>query len=190
MIGKNLFARYKRCLEELTPGGSEFVDDPERCAEFVKRTRETLMKQFRLRVESQARLAKRLNLAAELAELVMAVPRKGDRSLEIDVIKMPTPSQWAAICWKAEEFREKAGDRLICDTGCSNVEMDDKEIEANAAFIVRAVNNYEALLHACKTVLEHVEDNQERLPPGMCRLCYSHRKLLRDALSKAEEETQ
>jgi hypothetical protein len=31
-----LCMRYKRALEGLTPGGSEFVNDPERCAEFVR----------------------------------------------------------------------------------------------------------------------------------------------------------
>lgn len=31
-----LFLRFKKELEGLTPGGSEFVDDPERCAEVVR----------------------------------------------------------------------------------------------------------------------------------------------------------
>ena len=41
--GTDLLTRYKRALEGLTPGGSEFVDDPERCAACVKSTRDSLM---------------------------------------------------------------------------------------------------------------------------------------------------
>jgi hypothetical protein len=33
--------RYKKALEGLTPGGSEFVDDPERCATLIRSSRET-----------------------------------------------------------------------------------------------------------------------------------------------------
>lgn len=32
----DLLWRYKRALEGLTPGGSEFVNDPEYCAQFVR----------------------------------------------------------------------------------------------------------------------------------------------------------
>ena len=42
--GTDLLMRYKHALEGLTPGGSEFVDDPERCAETVRSTRDTLMR--------------------------------------------------------------------------------------------------------------------------------------------------
>ena len=31
-----LFDRYKKALESLTPGGSEYVDDPKRCAETIR----------------------------------------------------------------------------------------------------------------------------------------------------------
>lgn len=33
---RRMLKRYKKELEGLTPSGSEFVDDPERCAAFVK----------------------------------------------------------------------------------------------------------------------------------------------------------
>lgn len=39
-------AEYKRELESLTPGGSEFVGDPKRCAAVVKETRNSLMDQL------------------------------------------------------------------------------------------------------------------------------------------------
>jgi hypothetical protein len=41
--GDDLLTRYRRELEGLTPGGSEFIDDPERCSAVVKATRSTLM---------------------------------------------------------------------------------------------------------------------------------------------------
>lgn len=34
-----LLRRYKRALEGLTPGGSEFVNDPEYCAEWIRKSR-------------------------------------------------------------------------------------------------------------------------------------------------------
>lgn len=33
---EDLLTRYKRALEGLTPGGSEFVNEPERCAQSVR----------------------------------------------------------------------------------------------------------------------------------------------------------
>jgi hypothetical protein len=36
-----LLWRYKRALEGLTPGGSEFVNDPEFCAAYVRKQRES-----------------------------------------------------------------------------------------------------------------------------------------------------
>jgi hypothetical protein len=32
----NLLVRYKQALEGLTPGGSEFCEDPERCAAYIR----------------------------------------------------------------------------------------------------------------------------------------------------------
>lgn len=44
-----LLWRYKRALEGLTPGGSEFVNDPEYCAQYVRNQRthqhETIIRQ-------------------------------------------------------------------------------------------------------------------------------------------------
>lgn len=51
--GDSLLLRYKRALEGLTPGGSEFVDEPERCAEYVKHSR---MHQHRMIVKTVTRL--------------------------------------------------------------------------------------------------------------------------------------
>jgi hypothetical protein len=37
----DLLWRYKRALEGLTPGGSEFVNDPEFCAQWARKARDT-----------------------------------------------------------------------------------------------------------------------------------------------------
>jgi len=37
---EQLFLRYKRELEALTPGGSEYADDPETCSRVIKESRE------------------------------------------------------------------------------------------------------------------------------------------------------
>lgn len=39
--GDSLLLRYKGALEGLTPGGSEFVDAPERCAAFVRQSQDS-----------------------------------------------------------------------------------------------------------------------------------------------------
>lgn len=36
-----LFKRYKKSLERLTPGGSEFVDDPEYCFDYIRNRQES-----------------------------------------------------------------------------------------------------------------------------------------------------
>lgn len=41
------YKKVMRALESLTPSGSEFVDDPERCVAFVKSYRETMMNVIR-----------------------------------------------------------------------------------------------------------------------------------------------
>jgi hypothetical protein len=47
--------RYKAALEGLTPGGSEFVNDPENCARYVRDTMARLHKQLDvLTVEARA----------------------------------------------------------------------------------------------------------------------------------------
>lgn len=100
-------------------------------------------------------------------------------------------------------FRHNDGSWVICDsegTGTITVRFmgeakrgqgynaPDPEGQALARKIVLAVNNFDALLEACKDVLVHVEDDQERMPESMCRLCYSHRKALRDAIAAAESK--
>lgn len=56
-----------------------------------------------------------------------------------------------------EVFSHSETDVLICDTGCSNVEMDAAEIEANAHLIAAAPEMYEAL----KDCLRLLEDCTE-----------------------------
>jgi len=51
----DLLWRYKKALEGLTPGGSEFVNDPERCAEFVRERSRGLI---RAMAEQKRRLAR------------------------------------------------------------------------------------------------------------------------------------
>lgn len=43
----DLLTRYKRALEGLTPGGSEFVDDPERCAAHARARQDSLWEQVK-----------------------------------------------------------------------------------------------------------------------------------------------
>lgn len=42
------------------------------------------------------------------------------------------------------------------------------------------------LLAACKTVLAHVEDMDAPRVGNQCTLCHTHRKILREAIAKAE----
>jgi hypothetical protein len=58
----------------------------------------------------------------------------------------------------------------------------DRAIEADP---VRA-----ALLDACETVLNHVEDETVKRVNGQCTLCYSHRKILRAAIAAARGTNQ
>jgi hypothetical protein len=49
---ETILKQYKRALEGLTPGGSEFANDPERCAAFVRdkmEHRHRLIVKFKLR---------------------------------------------------------------------------------------------------------------------------------------------
>lgn len=48
--------RLMRILESLTPGGSEFVNDPERCVAAIKSARSTLMEKLRDKVKERDRL--------------------------------------------------------------------------------------------------------------------------------------
>lgn len=41
--------RWRKALTELTPGGSEFADDPERCAQFVHDSKRAIFGQLRRR---------------------------------------------------------------------------------------------------------------------------------------------
>lgn len=67
-------AEWKRAIEALTPGGSEYVDDPERCAATIQRTRDIQMSVLR----KQAKQIKELEAQnAELsAALLGAVPKE------------------------------------------------------------------------------------------------------------------
>ena len=69
----------KRLLEDLTPGGSEFHDSPERCAEFVRNRMAGVIEQVRRRMEAER---ERDALAAELAA-VKAVPVVGLHDLSL-----------------------------------------------------------------------------------------------------------
>jgi hypothetical protein len=49
-------------------------------------------------------------IGIELAKHILLIPGTGERDLEIDVIKMPTPTQWASVCWAAQSVIKKLGD--------------------------------------------------------------------------------
>ena len=57
--------RWKRAIEPLTPGGSEYVNDPANCAEFIRKMRITPKMMLDLRRENeQLRTAIKLAAAA------------------------------------------------------------------------------------------------------------------------------
>jgi hypothetical protein len=60
---RNLLWRYKQALEGLTPSGSEFVNDPENCALYVRdtmnRQHETI-KRFKFRADALHEFVKRV----------------------------------------------------------------------------------------------------------------------------------
>lgn len=67
--GIDLNTRYKRALEGLTPGGSEFVDDPERCAACVNATREALMNALLRKATRVRELEKQLEASCRALSL-------------------------------------------------------------------------------------------------------------------------
>lgn len=54
------------------------------------------------------------------------------------------------------------------------------------AEINRRVNAFDGMLAAMEAVLAHVEDEGIRRVSNQCTLCFSHRKLLRDAIALAK----
>ena len=58
--GTDLLTRYKRALEGLTPGGSEFVDDPERCASCVRIIQDGIMRTLVSRTKEVHELQRQL----------------------------------------------------------------------------------------------------------------------------------
>ena len=82
-----------------------------------------------------------------------------------------TESKHTPIPWKVNTFAGRpnsevfSNDTLICDCRATNVEMTSEEIEANAEFIVRAVNSHQALLDALKCLYrdEKLDDGDPAL---------------------------
>lgn len=61
-----LFARYKKALEDLTPGGSEYVNNPERCATVIR-------DRFAGPIALLKRQRARLEMAEEMANLLVEI---------------------------------------------------------------------------------------------------------------------
>lgn len=78
----------------------------------------------------------------------------------------PTPTPWEASGTlvtappRSLNIEDQIGVtfKRICVTD-NETYMTPEEADANAAFIVRAVNNFDALLAACKAVVEWADDN-------------------------------
>jgi len=85
--GNDLLTRYKRCLEGLTPGGSEFIDDPERCAKTVEMIQEGLMRT----------LINRVKLLKEIKQAV-------EELLIIEARKSPTLEERMSVRKKVEDL--------------------------------------------------------------------------------------
>lgn len=70
-------------------------------------------------------------------------------------------------------IRQVSSKKDICTLG-----LPTEEDEANGAFIVRAVNSHDELLHACKVALDAMtSDKADGMPVG---------QILEDAIAKAE----
>ena len=67
-----LFDRYKKALEDLTPGGSEYVDDPERCVA-------TIWEKIAGPITILKRQAAKLQAAEEMAKGLRWLRNENDR---------------------------------------------------------------------------------------------------------------
>lgn len=74
-VNPEMFRRYRLALEGLTPGGSEYSGDPERCADTVRKSLHSRMDLLKDKVKRIHELeAKVESLLSEIA-----FPRSGDR---------------------------------------------------------------------------------------------------------------
>lgn len=74
-----------------------------------------------------------------------------------------TKTPWEVNTEAGPQIREVfSGDTLICDCGVSGLEP--IETEENTRFIVRACNAHEALLEACKNLVD-MDDRDKRGDP-------------------------
>lgn len=71
----DLFDRYKMMLEGLTPGGSEYVDDPERCAMVI---RDRFAGPITILKRQKAKLQAGAEMATWLGLLIKTVPDRPD----------------------------------------------------------------------------------------------------------------
>jgi hypothetical protein len=63
-----------------------------------------------------------------------------------------TPTPWRAVIYGNSEWEVWGGDLLVADVTTPEDPLQPEVAEANAAFIVRAVNSHEALVAALKSV--------------------------------------
>lgn len=66
--GVDLFTRYKRALESLTPGGSEFEGNPEACAKFVRDVRGSQQRLLQDLTTQRNNLEDKCNTLAKMLE--------------------------------------------------------------------------------------------------------------------------
>lgn len=62
----------------------------------------------------------------------------------------------------------------------------DETAAENATFVAQAVNSYEAMRSALQRVLDYVEDETATRVLNQCTLCFTYRKIVRDALAIAD----
>jgi hypothetical protein len=96
---------WRRALNDLTPGGSEFANDPEECKTFVKRSREAQHRVILSLIERRADAERRLLAETQRAKIAEAERDEAQRA------KYGTPCRcvaWTQACGLAEERAEIA----------------------------------------------------------------------------------
>lgn len=90
-------------LESLTPGGSEFHQSPERCAEFAKDRMAGVIKQVKKRKAAEAEVVRLRDALATVPEWVLVPAGWGSARRECPICENLQKDGHAADCIKREE---------------------------------------------------------------------------------------
>lgn len=78
---RKALARYKKSLEGLTPGGSEFCDEPETCAIWIQHSRDGLQYALKEKIKKEGKAEKAL---AEIKSLINEFNRLDSTTTNIE----------------------------------------------------------------------------------------------------------